>query len=114
MVHRRDRGGSRDDGGVVAAELYGGVHGGRALAHACSAKGEGGSACTLGGRRDMERSQTRTQRGRGTAVELGRAASVHGDHTAFRRTPGGQQLGEGGTWFGPDLGRIRHWAQNEV
>ena len=58
---------------------------------------------------DSEASHAAVARGNG-----GSALLCMDDASAFHRTCGVQRGGQGGSRIGLDLGRIRHWAQNEV
>ena len=121
-VHERDRGGSRDEGGVVATELYDGVHGGRGEREAGRVRVREGtsSASTSGGR-----SGARTCIARGSEQgtrQQWRARSVHGRHAQATRHPLGhfrEHLASNGLnmverRFGPAMGRFGSWDQNEV
>jgi len=86
-VHERDRGGSRDEGGVVATELYDGVHGGRGEREAGSERGDGEAREEARAARARGYGGAGCEAARGT--ELGRVSAmaghalVHGCHDAF-------------------------------
>ena len=114
-VHERDRGGSRDEGGVVAVELYGGVHGGRGEREAGRVRVREGtsSACTSGGRSDATVAYH-------TAAMAGMLCAWWprtGTRRPLRHSTehvAGSDMGKVERHFGPLTGRIRHWAINKI
>jgi len=104
LVVLRRSGEARSSGNAVTAELGGGVHGGRALARACSAEGEGGGEQGGVGSVWDSSASIMEQQGRG------RAAGTRGEEVgawclrlvateAKRRARGVQRSGQGGTPF---------------
>ena len=69
LVVLRRSGEARSSGNAVTAELGGGVHGGRALARACSAEGEGGGEQGGVGSVWDSSASIMEQQGRGRAAE---------------------------------------------